>query len=139
MEIYSNTPKNQDDRDLVGLNVSMMNDDANQWDMVTDPPQNPQTEADSSDDRVKEMDVSGGQTSLKITFDKQTPEEVKRGVLSEVLLASIRLHKIAIGSINSGSDMNPNMGNVIDHTLTKAVIVINTVADVGSLGSDISN
>ena len=37
----------------------------------------PQTEVDSSGDRVKETDVSGGQTFLKIMFDKQNPEEVK--------------------------------------------------------------
>ena len=71
---YSNTSKNQDDKDLVGLNVRTMNDDVDHWNMVTELPQNPQTEADSSDDTVKEVHVSGGQTSLKIMFDKQTPE-----------------------------------------------------------------
>ena len=35
--------------------------------------------------------------------------------------------------------MNPDVANVIDDTLTKAVMVINTVADMGSLGSDILN
>ena len=109
------------------------------WDMVTDPPQDPQTEADSSDNRLKEMNVSVGQMSLKITFDKQAPEEVKRGILSQALLASIRLHKSAIDSIGLGSDMNPDVANVIDDTLTKAVMVINTVAKMGSLGSDFLN
>ena len=73
---YSDTPKNQDDRDVVGLNVRVMNN-IDHWDMVTDPPQNPQIKTDFSADRVKEIDESGGQTSLKITFNKQTPEEVK--------------------------------------------------------------
>ena len=68
----------------------MMNDDADHWDTVADPLQNPQTEADSSDDRAKEMDLSGGQTFLKMMFDKQTPEEIKRGIVSQALLASIR-------------------------------------------------
>ena len=107
--------------------------------MVTDPPQNPQTEAWSSDDRGKEMDVSGGQMSLKITFDKQTPEEVKRGIWSQALFASIRSHRSAIGSIDLGLDMNPDVANVIDDILMKAAMVINTVADVGSLGSDFLN
>ena len=85
------------------------------------------------------MDVSGGQTSLKIMFDKQTPEEVKRGILSQALLTSIRLHKCAIVSIDLGSNMNPDVANVIDDTLMKSAMVINTVADVGSLGSDFLN
>ena len=100
---YSDTPKNQNDIDLVGLNVKVMNNDVDHWDIVTDP----QTEADFSDDRTKEMNVSGGQKSLKITFNKQTPEEVKRGILSQTLLASIRSCRSAIGSIDSGSDMSP--------------------------------
>ena len=117
----------------------MMNDDVDHWDTVTDPSQNSQTEADSSDDRAKEMDVSGGQTSLKIMFDKHTPEGVKRGILSQALLASIRSHRTAIGSTDLGSDINPDVANVIDDMLMKAVMVINTVADVGSLGSDFLN
>ena len=110
-----------------------------QWNTVTDPPLNPQNKTDFLDGRVKEMDVSGGQTSLKIMFDKQTPKEIKRGILSQDLLASIRAWRSAIGSIDSGSDMSPDIANVIDDTLTKAAMVINTVADVGSLGSEISN
>ena len=109
------------------------------WDMVTESPQNPQTKVDFSDNRVTEADVSGGQTSLKIIFDEQTPEEVKRGILSQVLLASIRSQRSAIGSVELGSDMTPDVANVIEHTLTKPVTVINTVADMGSLGSDFSN
>ena len=72
-------------------------------------------------------------------FNKQTPEEVKRGMLRQALLASIRSWRGAIGSTDSGSDRNPNVANVIEDTLTKAVVVINTVANVGSLGSDNSN
>ena len=71
--------------------------------MVTNPPQNPQIKTDFSDDSVRVMDNSGGHTSLKITFDKQTPEEVKRGMLNQALLASIRSQRSAIGSIDSGS------------------------------------
>ena len=119
------------DKDLLWLNVRMMNDDVDHWGMVTDPPQTPQTETDSSDDRAKEINVSGGQMSLKIMFDKQTPEEVKGGILSQALLASIRSCRSAIGSIDSGSDMNPNIANVIDETLMQAAMVINTVADLG--------
>ena len=85
------------------------------------------------------MDVSGGQMSLKITFNKQPPEEVKRVNIESGLLASIRSWRSAIGSVGSGSDMNADVANVIDGMLTKAVMVINTVADMGSLGSDISN
>ena len=116
----------------------MMNNDVDHWDTVTDPPQNPQTEADSSDNRVKEMDVSGGQMSLKTPFDKQNPE-VKGGILSQALLAYIRSCRSVIGGIDSGSDMNPDIANVIDDMLMQAVMVINTVADVGSLGSNFSN
>ena len=82
-------PKNQDNKDLVGLNARMMNYDADYLDTVIDPPQYPQNEADSSDDRAKETDASGGQVFLKMTFNKQTQEEVKRGILSQALLASI--------------------------------------------------
>ena len=39
---YSDTPRNQDDRDLVDLNVRVTNNDVDHWVMVTDPPQNPQ-------------------------------------------------------------------------------------------------
>ena len=85
------------------------------------------------------MDVSGGQMSLKITFDEQTPDEVKRGILHQALLASIRSWRSAISSIDLGLDMNPDVANVIDDMLLKAAMVINTVADMGSLGSDISN
>ena len=133
---YSYYPKNQDERDLVDLNVRVTNNDADHWDMVTNPPPNPQIKMDFSDVRVRVMDDSGGQMSLKITFDKQTPEEVKRSMLSQALLASIRLQRSVIGSIDSGSDMNPDIANIIDDTLTKAVMGINTVADVGFLGSN---
>ena len=37
---YSNTPKNQDNKDLEGLYNRMMNDDAHQRDTVIDPPPN---------------------------------------------------------------------------------------------------
>ena len=85
------------------------------------------------------MDVSGGQMFLKIMFNKPTPEEVKTGTLNQALLPSIISWRSAIGSIDSGSDRNPNIANVIDDTLMKAAMVIDTVADVGSVGSDISN
>ena len=55
----------------------MMTDDADHWNTVIDPPQNSQTEADSSDDRAKENNSSAGQTSLKIMSNKQTSEYVK--------------------------------------------------------------
>ena len=89
---------------------------------------------DFSDDRVRVMDESGGHISLKITFNKQTPEEVKRGMLSQALLASTRSQRSAIGTIDSDSDMSCNVANIIDDMLTKAVMVINNIADVGSLG-----
>ena len=76
------------------------------------------------------MDDSGGQTSIKVTLDKQTPDEVKRGMLSQALFASITSRRSAIGTVNSGSDMNPSVVDIIDDTLTKAAMVINTVADV---------
>ena len=88
---------------------------------------------------MRVTDDSGGQTSLKVTLDKQTPDEVKRGMLSQALFTSIRSKRSVIGSVDSGSDMNPNVANIIDDTLTKAAMVINTVADVGSLGSGNSN
>ena len=59
--------------------------------------------------------------------------------MSQGLLTSIRLWRSAIDRIVSGSDMIPDIANVIDDMLTKAVMVINTVTDVGSLGRDISN
>ena len=37
---YSNTPKNLDERDPTDLNLRVMNNDVDHWDMVTDPPQN---------------------------------------------------------------------------------------------------
>ena len=104
---------------------------------MSDPPKNPQIKQYFSDNIVKETDDSGGQTSLKIMFDKQTPEEVRGGILSQALLASIRSLGSAIGSIDSGSGINPNVANVIYDTLLKAAMVINTDANVGSLGSDI--
>ena len=104
-----------------------------------DPPENPQTEADSSDDRAKETEASGGQTSFKTMFNKQTPEEVKRGILSQDLLASNQSCRSAIGSIDSDSDMNPDVAHVVYDMLTQAAMVINTVADVRSVGSDFLN
>ena len=57
-------------------------------------------------------------------------------MLNQTLLASIRSRRSAIGSIDSGSDMNPNVANVIDDSFMRAWMVINTVADVESLGND---
>ena len=62
---------------------------------------------DFSDDSMRVTDDSGGQMSLKETLDKQTTDEVKRSMLSQVLFASIRSGRSAIGSVDSGSDMNP--------------------------------
>ena len=62
---YSDTPKNQDDRDLADLNIRVVNNNVDHWDMVTNPPQTPQIKMDFSDDRVRVMDDSGGQISLK--------------------------------------------------------------------------
>ena len=108
-------------------------------DTVTNLSQNPLFKTHFLDDSVRVMDGSGGHMSLKVTSDKQTPDEVKRGVLSQVLLASIRSRRSAIGSVDSGSHMNPDVVNIIDDTLTRAAVVINTVADVGSLGIGNSN
>ena len=102
---------------------------------MTNQSQNPQIKTDFSDDSMRVMDDSGGQMSLKVLLDKQTPDEVKRGVLTQALFASIRSRRSAIGSVDSGLDMNSSVANVIDNTLTKAAMVINTVANVGSLGS----
>ena len=71
------------------------------------------------------MDDSGGQTSPKVTLDKQTTDEVKRSMLSQALLASIRSRRSAIGGTESGSDINPDGTNVLNETLTKAVMVNN--------------
>ena len=54
-------------------------------------------------------------------------------MLSQALLTFIR-SRSAIGSIDSGSDMNPDDANTIDDTLTTAVMVINIVVGVGLLG-----
>ena len=113
----------------------MTNANVDHWDTVTNPSQNPQIKTDFSDDSVRVTDDAGGQRSLKVTLDKQTPDEAKRGMQSEALFTSIRSRRSAIGSVDSGSDMNPDVANVIDDTLTKAAKVINTVANVGSLGS----
>ena len=59
--------------------------------------------------------------------------------MSQALLASIRSQRSAIDSIDVGSDMNPDVANVIDDMLMKVVMVINNVVDMGSLGIDISN
>ena len=113
----------------------MTNANANHQDMVTDPSQNPQTKMDFSDDCVTVMNDSDGQMPLSIALDEQTPDMVRRGMLSQALLTSIRSRWSAIGRIHCGSDMNPKVANIIDDTLAKAVMVINTVANVGSLGS----
>ena len=127
--------KDQDDTDLADLNIRVTKADANLWDMVTDPSPNPQTQMDCSDDSVGLMSNSGRQMSHSVTLDKQGSDMVRRGMLSQALLTSIRSRRSSIDSINSGSDMNPDVVNIIDDTLTRAATVINTVADVGSLGS----
>ena len=60
-------------------------------------------------------------------------------MLSQAFLTSIRSRRNPIGNIDSGSDMNPDVANIIYETLTRAAAVINTVTDVGSLGSGNSN
>ena len=102
------------------------------WDTVKNPSQNHLIKRDFSDDGVRVTDDSGGQISPTVTLDKQTLEEVNRGTLSQAFLASIRSRRSVIGSIDSGSDMNPNVANIMDDTLTRAGTVINTVADVES-------
>ena len=52
-------------------------------------------------------------------------------MLIQALFTSIRSRRSAIGSADSGSNMSPDVANVIDDTLNKAAMVINTVADVG--------
>ena len=86
-------------------------------DTVTNQSQNPQIKMGFSDDSVRVMDNSGGLTSLNVTLDKQTPDEVKRGMLSQALFASIRSRRSVLGTVDSGLDMNPNVVNVIDDTL----------------------
>ena len=44
-------------------------------------------------------------------------------MLSQALFTSIRSRRSAIGSVDSGSDMNPNVANIIDDTLTKALML----------------
>ena len=55
-------------------------------------------------------------------------------MLSQTLLSSIRSRRSAIGSVDSDSDMNLGVENIIDDTLTRAVTVINTCAGIRSLG-----
>ena len=136
---YSETPKDQNERDLIDQNVRVTNANVDHQDTVTIPSPNPQIKTDFSDDSMRVIDDSGGQTSLKITLDKQTPDDIKRGILSQTLMVSIRSRRSAIGYVDSGFDMNPDVANIIDNTLTKAVMVINNVANVGSLGSGNSN
>ena len=76
-----------------------------------------------------------GQMSLNVTPDKQTPDMVGRGVLSQDILSSIRSRRSAISSVDSGSDMNPDVANIINDTLTRAVTVMNTTANIGSLAT----
>ena len=59
---------------------------------------------------------------------------VRTSALSQDLLSSIKTRRSAIGSVDSGSDMNPEVANIINDTLTRTVTVINTV-DIGTLGS----
>ena len=51
------------------------------------PSQNPQTKIDFSGDIIVAMNDFEGQTSLNVTPDKQTPDMVRRGVLSQALLS----------------------------------------------------
>ena len=60
-------------------------------------------------------------------------------MLSQALLSSIKSRRSVIGNVDSGSDMNPDVANIIDNTLTIAVTVINSVANIGTLGSGNSN
>ena len=57
---------------------------------------------DFSDDSVRVMDNPGGQMFLKVTLDKQTPDEGNRGMLSQALFTSIRSRRSVIGSVDSG-------------------------------------
>ena len=136
---HSDTPKDQNDRSLVDPNITVTNANVDHQDEVTNPSQNPKIKMDSSDDSVRVTDNSGGQISLKVALDKQIPDEVQRGRLNQTLFTCIRSRRSAIGSVDSGSNMNPDIANIIDDTLPKAVMVINTVADVGSLGSGNAN
>ena len=66
----SDTPKDQKDRDLVDLNFRVTNANLDHQDTVTNTSQNPQIKTDFSDDSVRVMEDSGGQTSVKVTLDK---------------------------------------------------------------------
>ena len=127
--------KDQDDRDLVDLNVRVTNVDADYQDMVTAPSQNPQTKIDFLGDIVGETDDFEGQTSLNVIIDKQTPDMVRTSLISQALLSSIKSRRSTMGSVDSGSDMNPDVANIIDDTLTRAATVITIVANMGTLGS----
>ena len=81
-----NSPKNQNDRDLVDLNIRVTNANADYQDTVTNPSQTPQIQKDFSDDSLRVMDNSGGQPSIKVTLDKQTPDEVFLVKLYSLLL-----------------------------------------------------
>ena len=47
-----------------------------------------------------------GQTSFKVTSDKQTPDTVWTCVLGQAFLSFIKSRRSAIGSVDSDSDMN---------------------------------
>ena len=131
--------RDQDNRDLVDLNARVTNVDVDYEHIVTDPSQNHQTKRDFSGDIVGVTNYFEGQTSLSVTPDKQTPDMIRRGVLSQALLSAIKSRRSAIGSVDSGSDMNPDVAHIINVTLTRAATAIKTVADVGTLGRDNSN
>ena len=121
------------------LNPRVTNSDADVQDTVTTQSPNPITKIDFSDDILGVMDDFEGQMFLNVTIDKQTPDMVRTSELGQDLLSSIRSRRSAIGSVDSGSDMNPDVANIIDDTLTRAETMINTVNDVGTLESGNSN
>ena len=106
--------KDQDGRDLKDLNARVTNTDADHQDTVTTPSPNPLTKIDFSGDILGVMDDFEGQMFLNVTIDKQTPDMVRTSVLSQALLSSIRSRRSAIGIIDSGSDMSPDIA--ICHT-----------------------
>ena len=131
--------KDQDNSNLVDLNARMTNTDADHQDTVTDPSPNPITTIDFSGVIVGATNDFEGKTSLNVPPDKQTPDTVRRCVLSQALLSPIKSGRSTIGSVDSGSDMSPDVANIIDDTLTRAAMVIHTVANIGKLGSHNSN
>ena len=98
------------------IETRVTNADADHQDMVTDPSQNLHTKIDFSGDIVGVTNDLEGQMFPKVAPDKQTPDMVRRRVLSQALLSSIKSRRSAIGSVDSGSDMNPDVANIIDDT-----------------------